>query len=268
MNITQTIDRLYERIADLTSLAIVRLPDFVLALVIALFALVIAGRLSTLTQRVTRRAGGSSSLSQFFSRLVSGGIILLGVILVLNALGLSQVVISFVASLGVVGLILGFALQDITRQLAAGALLLTLRPFEIGDAIKVKDFEGEVVDVKLLTTILRSQNGLEILIPNADVYTSPIMNLSRYGMQRFDIGYKIPLGTNLSALEERIRAALASEEGIAETPAPDVLWTGLADSKVSLSVRFWVDCRKCNTDEVQSNVVAQLARIAEPEPQT
>jgi len=261
MQLEDTLKRLYERVAELSSLAVVRLPDLVLALLVGLVALVAAGRLSTLTQRVTRRAGGTASLSQFFSRVVSGGVLVLGLVLVLNALGLGQVVISFIASLGVVGLILGFALQDITRQLAAGALLLTLRPFEIGDEIKVKDFQGEVVDVKLLTTVLRSREGLEILIPNADVYTSPIVNRSRYGMQRFDIMFTAPFVTNLTEFEARIRTVLAEQPEVADKPEPDVLWPSLTDGTVEVAVRFWVDCRKHDTDYVRSEVVARLVAM-------
>lgn len=261
MQFEQALERLYSRIAELASLAIVRLPDLVIALVIGLFVIVVAGRLSGLTQRVTRRAGGTTSLSQFFSRAVSSAVLILGFVLVLNILGLGQIVISFIASLGLVGLILGFALQDITRQLAAGTLLLTLRPFEIGDQIKVKDFQGEVVDVKLLSTVLRSKAGVEVLIPNADVYTSPIMNYSRYGMQRFDITFNAPLTVNLPQLEARIRNLLAGRKDVADVPAPDVLWPAIENDGIAVAVRFWVDCRACDTDYVYSEVVADVSAV-------
>ncbi|MBC8075128.1 MAG: mechanosensitive ion channel, partial [Chloroflexales bacterium] len=156
----------------------------VVSLLVAALALFVAGRLQRLVEGLTRRARGPSSLAELLGRLVSVAVLLFGGLVVLNVLQLGPAVFSFIAGLGIVGLILGFALQDIARQFASGVLLLTLRPFEAGDEIKVKDFQGAVVDVRLLSIVLRSDDGREILIPNADVYINPIVNFSRYGLQR------------------------------------------------------------------------------------
>ena len=263
MNLQGALDRLAGRVVELAQLAIVRLPEVLAAIIVALVALVLSSRLSVLTQRLTRRAGGPTGLAQFVGRVVSSSVLVLGGVVVLYSLGLGQLVLSFVASLGIVGFILGFALQDIARQFASGALLLTLRPFDIGDEIRVKEFQGAVVDVQLLTTVLRSVDGLEVLIPNADVYTSPIVNYSRYGLQRGHViltsGSVVDLAEMRESLLERVRTTAS----VIASPAPDIMWGVPKEGKgrIQADVRFWVDCRTADLEEIQSAVTLTLLQM-------
>jgi len=126
------------------------------------------------------------------------GIVALGILLALDRLGWSQAALSFLAGLGIVGIAIGFALQDIVKQFAAGVLLLMLRPFNIGDHVKIGVFEGQVMQVQLRATILKTVNGDEVLIPNADVYTTAITNTSRYRLRRHDIPLSLPPTTDLT----------------------------------------------------------------------
>lgn len=237
------------------------LPQLVLALLIAAATCVIAFYIRGLVQRLALRAGATPSLVSLFGRAITGVVLFAGALLILNLLGLSHVVLSFVASLGVAGLILGFALQDLTRQLAAGTLLLSLRPFEIGDEIKVKDFQGHVINVKLMGTILRTSSGLEVRIPNADVYTSPIINYSRYGMQRLELPFSVSITSDTAALERSIRALLAKHKAVLSDPRPQVLFLSISDTKLNISVRFWLDYQVSDLEEVQSAVIAQMAEL-------
>lgn len=252
---------LYQRLQKAAEALIDLLPLLVLALLIAAATCILAFYIGRFIQRLAERAGATPSLIRLFARTVTSIVVFAGALLILNLLGLSQVVLSFVASLGVIGLILGFALQDLARQLAAGTMLLSLRPFEIGDEIKVKDFQGHVVNVKLLGTILRTSNGLEVRIPNADVYTSPITNYSRYGMQRLELPFSVPIASDTDALEGSILALLAKHKAVLSDPKPQVLFLAINDTKVTMSVRFWLDFQASDQEEVQSAVIAQIAEL-------
>lgn len=236
-------------------------PRLVAALLAAALTLFVAGRLQRLVEGLTRRARGPSSLAELLGRSASIGALLLGGLVVLNVLQLGPAVFSFIAGLGIVGLILGFALQDIARQFASGVLLLTLRPFEAGDEIRVKDFQGAVVDVRLLTVVLRSDDGREILIPNADVYINPIVNFSRYGLQRNAVTLTLPADAQLDAARERLLGALRATEGVAAEPAPAVVLTEIVEAGVRAEARFWVNRREHEGEAVRSAVVAALQNV-------
>jgi small-conductance mechanosensitive channel len=260
MNLPPIFSQLAERIRALSAGAVLKLPELLAALIVALLALSVAGRLSTLIQNVIRRARGPASMGRLLGRAVYFAVLLLGAIIVLSMLGLNEVVLGFVSSLGVAALILGFALQDITRQVASGVLLLTLRPFDVGDEIGVGDFEGTVVDVKLLTTVLRTDDGREVLIPNADVYTSPIVNRSRYGVRRLSVTVELPPGADLHAARERLLAQLRTLPEIAENPGPELVWGDREGETLKGEARFWVDARAHDTEAARSAAVEALNR--------
>lgn len=266
MNVQRALDRLADRIVELSQLAVVRLPELLAAVIVVLIARLASVWLSKLAQGVTRRAGGPAGFAQFVGRVISITILMIGSIVALYALGLGPLVLSFVASLGIVGLILGFALQDIARQFASGALLLTLRPFDIGDEISVKDFQGVVVDVQLLITVLRSADGLEVLIPNVDVYTSPIVNHSRYGLQRGEIVLKLAATLDLEATQAHLIERVQSLPQVMTVPTPDLLWTvsSTEGADVQAHVRFWVDCRHAQLEQVRSTVLVALLEALRP----
>jgi len=137
--------------------------------------------------------GGTPSLIQFFSRIVNGAVLPFGLMLVPQCARFESGRDQLCCQPGRGWSDPDLALQDITRQLAAGALLLTLRPFEIGDDIEVKVLKVRS-HVKLLTTVLRSDDGLWKHRSQMPMHTqSDCVSHSRYGMQRLISFFKIIL---------------------------------------------------------------------------
>jgi small-conductance mechanosensitive channel len=183
--------------------------------------------------------------------------------LVLEQLGWRQAALSFLAGLGIVGIAIGFALQDIVKQLAAGVLLLMLRPFNIGDTVKIGAFEGNVIQVQLRATVLKTANGDEVLIPNADVYTTAITNNSRYNLRRHDIPFSLALATNLTQARAALVKAIQEVPGVIANPAPAIVATGIDGQVVKLEARFWVDQRASSVEAVSTAVIAAIQRALE-----
>jgi small-conductance mechanosensitive channel len=240
-------------------------PRLVTALLVAALTLFLAGRLQRLVEGITRRARGPASLGELLGRAASVTLLVLGGLVVLNVLQLGPAVFSFIAGLGIVGIILGFALQDIGRQFASGVLLLTLRPFEVGDEIKVKEFQGAVVDVRLLSIVLRSDDGREVLIPNADVYINPIVNFSRYGLQRNAVALTLPAGEGLERARARLLGVLRALEGVAAEPPPELVLTEIVDAGVRGEARFWVNNREHDGEAVRSAAVMAMQQATADE---
>lgn len=242
---------------------LIELPRVVSALVVLLVTLFTARWVSELASRSLRRVRGlSPSAISLTTSLIRVAVITFGTLAVLNLLGLGQVVLSTIASLGVVGLILGFALQDITKQFASGVLLTLARPFEIGDTIRVGIHEGTVTALDLRSTSLRTVGGDQVIIPNADVYVAAVYNLSRYPQRRNAVPIQFPYTTDLEERCAQLLAIVADIPGIVATPPPSVVCISVLDQKVNAEVRYWLDRASTDQDEITTRVIVAANRVA------
>jgi small-conductance mechanosensitive channel len=235
-------------------------PTLALIGIILIVTLVASRRTQAFVRRFTERTQAPAEIIDLLARAARLAVLAVGAILVLGQLGLDQAVFSFIASLGIAGIIIGFALQDIVKQFAAGVLLLMLRPFRVGDQVKIGAFEGRVVEVQLRATVLKTVNGDEVLIPNADVYSTAIVNHTRYDLQRYDIPLTLPPEADLARARAAIAQAIAGVPGVLANPPASVMATGLDGQLVKLEVRFWVSENGNNQDTVRTGVVAAIRR--------
>jgi small conductance mechanosensitive channel len=219
------------------------LPDLVsrilLALGILVITLLVSAWLARAVAMAARRQHATDSVQGTLRRLIRWTVLILG-----GVLAIEQVVpnvTSLLAGLGIAGFTIGFALQDVAKNLIAGVLLLLQQPFEIGDTISVSGYTGEVLDVSLRTIDLRAVDGLFVTIPNADVLANPILNYSRARARRLELSVGLAYGTDLAEAEELAQRAVGSLDGLLAEPAPDVFFNALGASAVELTVYYWVD---------------------------
>jgi small-conductance mechanosensitive channel len=237
------------------------LPNLIVIAVILFLTIMAARRAQGFVYRLAERTQSPPEITDLLGRFARFGIVAFGALIVLDRLNLSGAVLSFVAGLGIAGIIIGFALQDIVKQFAAGMLLLMLRPFRVGDDVKIGEFEGRVVQVQLRATVLKTAGGDEVQIPNADVYSTAIVNTSRYDLRRHALGLALPPGAELGRTRAALLGALGGVPGVAGNPAPEIVATGIADKAAQLEVRFWVDERAGSADTVITGVVAALHAV-------
>ena len=236
------------------------LPSLLIIALILVATRVVARRTQGLVQKLVGRTQAPPGVIDLLGRLARFGIVALGLLLVLDRLGWSQAALSFLAGLGIVGIAIGFALQDIVKQFAAGVLLLMLRPFGIGDHVKIGVFEGQVMQVQLRATVLKTVHGDEVLIPNADVYTTAITNTSRYQQRRHDIPLILMPTTDLAQTRAALILAVGKVRGVLDTPAPAIVATGIDGQAQKLEVRFWADERASDVDGVKTAVLETIQR--------
>jgi small conductance mechanosensitive channel len=147
---------------------------FVLALVIALVAWRAAAGTRGWFERATARSSADLHLRVLVGRFLYLVVLFYGLLWGVEVLGISPT--ALLAGFGVLGLAASLALQDILRSFCAGVYLLFERPFMIGDVIKVKDFQGHVVDIGIRTTVLHTEEGREVLIPNSVLLADVVVN--------------------------------------------------------------------------------------------
>jgi small-conductance mechanosensitive channel len=222
--------------------------------VISAFVL-LAWAVHRLLRVLFRRTVEDRTLENLIKQSVYYAIVLLGVIIAAGALGVSPQ--ALVTGLGLTGLVLGFALKDILSNFVSGLLILALRPFKIGDQIVVGETEGAVERIELRATQIRTYDGRVALVPNAEVFTSRIVNNTADPIRRGNVairaGYDIDLETALPILRE----AAAGAPGVIDRPVA-IRVEDLGADDLELDVSFWSDSRRSDFKDTCSAVRSRL----------
>ena len=232
------------------------LPKAIVAMVILVIFIYLAGVISKAVRKALDKRGTDHEVKLVIIKITHWSGIILGVFVALQQIGFD--VSAFLVSLGVVGFTIGFALQDISKNFVAGMLLLLQQPFDIGDAIETAGFSGTVVDVDLRATEIRTFDGKTVLIPNADVYTSAITNLSREANRRLDLTIGVAYDTDLESAREAALEAIASVAGVLMDPAPQVVYNNFGSSSIDFTLYYWVDTQKNGVPEAQDAAVVAV----------
>ena len=169
---------------------------------------------------------------------------------------------TIISSLGIGSVAIGFAFKDILQNLLAGLLLLINRPYRRGDQIVVKDFEGTVEHIQSRATLIKTYDGRRVIIPNSDVYTSPVVVNTAFPIRRdqFDIG--IGYGDKPDRAMVVFAEAIARIDGVEADPAPEVLPWGLDASSVTLRARWWSQSKRTNLVHLRARVILAIWQAA------
>lgn len=169
---------------------------------------------------------------------LSGYIVyLIAIVIILDLFGVNTA--SLVALVGAADLAIGLALKDTISNVAAGVMLLFLKPLKKSEFVEVSGNSGNVADLGLFTTVLETADGIFVSIPNSTVWASPIKNFSRNEKRRMDITVGISYGDSIEDGLTALRELVAEESRILDTPEPQFLVHTLADSSVNIQLRAW-----------------------------
>ena len=208
------------------------------ALVMLLVGWVAIRIVSAAVRRALTRGGRKRTLfTDFVSSVVTKVCWAVLAMMVLGRLGVD--IAPLVAGLGVTGFIVGFAFQESLGNLASGMMIAINEPFKVGDFVAAGGFEGSVLEVNMMATVLATADNKRITIPNKSVWGGPITNFAALGRRRVDMQVGVAYGADIDRALEVIRAAVAAVPGVLEDPAPAVAVAGLADSAVMVNVRPW-----------------------------
>jgi small conductance mechanosensitive channel len=166
-----------------------------------------------------------------------------------------------VALIGALTVALTLALQDVLKNLVAGTYLLLERPFVIGDHIALDSHSGEVEDIQIRYTALRTLDNQRVLIPNSLLFGSPVTNLTAFDRRRATLAVSVPDGgpESVDNAEEQIRTALEKVPGVLESPPPLVTLNRAGEGKVDLHVVFWMpNKRPGDVAALYSDVIEQV----------
>lgn len=209
-----------------------------------LFTLLLAWIAAALAARTMRRlldskvANFNEMLESFFVTLTRNAVLVVGVIIGLSMLEVE--IGPFLAAMGVVGFVLGFALQETLGNFAAGLMILMYQPYDIGDFIKAAGESGSVHKMSLVSTVLTSPDNQLIIIPNGKIWGGTIVNVTGNQTRRVDLTFGIAYGDDMERAKSLLMEVVTAHEKVLEEPATNVRVHQLADSSVNLIARPWV----------------------------
>ncbi len=237
------------------------LPNVVVAAVVFALGWVVARVAQRLTAKAMRRFTDHQQVTYLASVGVRIALTSVGLFAALSMLQLDGVVTSLLAGVGVVGLALGFAFQDIAANLMSGVMMATSQPFHVGDLVRTADFFGTVEQVGLRVTHIRTPSGELVLIPNQDVTNSALVNYTETTDRRVEIAVGVAYGDDLKLAQQVIIDALTEIEHSNPDKPVQALFVGFGGSSIDLSCRFWISTRR-NVDfmEAQSAGIQAIKR--------
>ena len=190
-----------------------------------------------ITRSFKRFEAMDESLSHATYTIVRTLIWVIGLLIILDLFGFNTA--SILTVLGAAGLAIGLAMKDSLSNIAAGIMLLILRPYKQGDYIDSGSVSGTIQQMGLFSTILKTPDGLFVSTPNSVVFGTPIKNYSRNPTRRSDITVGIAYADSLPVAIQAMKDIMAHEPMVLKDPAPEVLVSELADSSVQLTLRYW-----------------------------
>ena len=215
------------------------------AIFVFLFILLVVVILSRLfarkfVERILVRLQIEEGTRYTFRRIIELAFILIGAIIAFQSIGINLSGLAVIFGLLSVGI--GFGLQNITSNFVAGLILLFERPIKVGDRVTVGGVEGDVMDINIRSTTVRSLNNIDIIVPNSEFVSSQVVNWSHGDRKiRLDIEVGVSYQSDLDAVLRSLREVALGNPEILRDPEPDVHLREFGDSSWNMRLRIWID---------------------------
>lgn len=213
-------------------------PKVVGALAVLFFGWIFAGWLKGFSRKLLKRSPVDEMLIPFLSGILHVLVITIVGVTAVGALGVSTA--SFVAVLGAAGLAIALAFQGTFSNFAAGVMLLTFRPFKVGDFVEIAGVSGTVKEVSIFTAILHTPDNVQIRVPNSQIFGETIKNYSANETRRIDLVIGVDYGDDLSVAAKACMDTITADPRVLAEPEPVVALSELGASSVDFVVRPWV----------------------------
>lgn len=258
LQMTDLVDKLMAKLAGWIEGLIVMLPNLLLAAFVVLLFAVGSRWVESMVRQLLQRVSGNVPISQLMGRVSRVSVVLLGAFFALSLLRLEKTVTSLLAGVGVVGLALGFAFQEIAANFISGFMMALNRPFDVGDLVEVGGHRGRIRDIAFRATTLETLDGLSILIPNKDVYQNPIVNYTQTPLRRLELSVGTAYCDDMAHVKSTIEQALAELPQRRKSEPVQVLFHEFGDSSINSHVLVWLQ----QSDEASFRKARSEAMIA------
>lgn len=192
-----------------------------------------------LVGKILKRSKMDNMLINFILAIANAVLLLVVIVAALDSLGVDTT--SLIAIVGAAGLAIGLSLQDSLKNFAAGVMLLLFKPFKEGDFVEVAGVSGIVEKIAIFTSVMRSADNRELIIPNGSIYSDVITNFSARETRRVDMVFGIGYDADLRQAKQLLVDIISEDARVLKDPDVVIAVSELADSSVNFIVRPWVN---------------------------
>ncbi|MCP2044607.1 mechanosensitive ion channel family protein [Pontibacter sp. HSC-36F09] len=225
--------------ATITNFVMVYGMRLVVAVITLLVGLWVINWLNRLVYNLMVKKDVDVSLRPFLKSVMAVALRVLLIILVIAQLGVEMT--SFIAILGSAGLAIGLALQGSLANFAGGVLILTIKPFRVGDYIEAQGQGGTVDMINIFNTVLKTPDNKTIFIPNGPLANSVVVNYTIEKTRRVEFNFAVSVNNDIGKVRQLLQNLIQADNRVLPDPAPAIVVTNFAEHSLTLSVRVWVE---------------------------
>jgi len=197
INIKEAVNNMFNKVEGWIEAFATLLPNMAIAFLLLILFVILAKFSKRLLSKLLGKATDNKVLENLFGTITYYIVLGLGIFIILGILGLDKTVTSLLAGVGVIGLALGFAFQDISANFISGIILAFKTPFRVGDVVELNGIMGTVEKTNIRVTVVHTFQGQEVYIPNKDVMQNPIYNYTKLGKRRIDLSVGVSYSDDL-----------------------------------------------------------------------
>ncbi len=241
MDINHAFNTVSDKLQEWLTTFITMLPNLAVAILVVVIFFVLSKVLRKAILNILNRVSHHHAINTLISKITFFVIISIGFFIALGLLNLDKALTSLLAGVGIIGLALGFAFQDIAANFMSGIAIAIKEPFKVGDVIKSNDYFGTVKRISLRTTDLLTPQGQMVLVPNKEVFQNALTNYSETGKRRVDLAVGVSYGDDLEKVK---RVTIDSIKNISNQDVEkevELFYEGFGDSSINFVLRIWIN---------------------------
>ncbi|GJM64310.1 mechanosensitive ion channel [Persicobacter diffluens] len=239
-NLQEPINKVMAKLDSWLDAFVTMLPNMAIAVLLFVFFYLLAKYIKKFSNKLLNKTIDNRVLENLLATIIYYTVLGSGFFIILGILGLEKTVTSLLAGVGVIGIALGFAFQDISANFISGIILAFKTPFRIGDVVELNGIMGTVEKTTIRVTIVQTFQGQEVHIPNKDVMQNPIYNYSKLGKRRIDLSVGVSYNDNLKEVESVVLNCIKKLEGVVDPDNIIFDYYEFGDSSINFMIRFWI----------------------------
>ena len=216
------------------------IPNILFALAAFAFFIFIARLVRGLVNSLVTKISGKPSVSNLLGNISYVFILFIGLFIALDILQLNKAVASLLAGAGVIGIVLGFAFQDLSSNFISGIFIAFKKPFDVGHTIETNGFIGNIEEIQLRSTIMRTFQGLHVMIPNKDIFQKAILNYSLTLERRIEIEFSISIGHDVFNLREKLKENISTFNYLVVEKPVEIYFVAFGENRIRIAVWMWI----------------------------
>lgn len=244
--------------------ALEELPTVVMALLVFIAFWMLSKVLARLSHKFTTRFIEDASIRSLIETTTRVIVVCFGLFIAAAMIFPGLEAGDLIGVLGLSSVAIGFAFKDIFQNFFAGILILTQRPFKIGDQIERSGIQGTVQRINIRYTTILAYDGRLLIVPNSELYTNPVEVMTANSRRRTTFVVGIGYEEDIEEARSVIREAVHGCDSVLQDPAPQIYVTEFADSSINFDVRYWTKPEKADVmkarDEVATSIKYALDR--------